>query len=178
MRIKDVFSRTELMQTLSILKWMEANNYTAEMIEQELFVEVKSVIEREKEARQESLKKVYANPVLKANVPLCKKCGDFYKIEESELPEWETQLVCAECGHTEYLDISPVDFGMEVEAKIRGKEVEFKPEEIKATKGERNRRRKICFSCEHLNGTTCKACGCSAKHRTYYDILKCPTNKW
>lgn len=44
------------------------------------------------------------------------------------------------------------------------------------------KRRKICFSCEHLKKiigiNTCEVCGCAIFAKTMLRNVKCPLNKW
>lgn len=160
-----------------ILDWLKQNNHTVEDLRNEL-AEFKA--EKKRFQEDEDIKErdaILADPKLREIIPMCPVDGWPLRIVESALPEWEAELVC-KCGYKEYLDISVMDYQTELSAKVQDKEVDFKPEDIRVSKEERDKRRAICKECEFLSDKICRKCGCSAKHRTYYEILTCPDRRW
>ena len=177
MKLIEKFTGTQLVELLAKMRWMEAGGYTADDIVKALS-EIEALDKAEIKSHQEiELKLVLANPILKEHTPLCKKCGYVLFVIESKNPDYEGELLCA-CGESVPLDISPADYHMIRNAKIKGEELEFAPKDIMADKEDRLYRRKICRRCDFLKGIMCVKCGCSVKHRTYYDILTCPEEKW
>lgn len=104
-------------------------------------------------------------------------CGAFMHIAESDNADYESMLICPECGAREYSELSIADYLRTVSAERGGRE-HFDTEEIRAPLEIREQRRAICVACEHIKDGRCQACGCRIKHRTYYRILACPKDYW
>jgi hypothetical protein len=112
------------------------------------------------------------------DAPLKKcRCGAFMHITESDRPDYESMLVCSECGAREYSDLSMADYLRAVSAAREEKDF-ADVDEIRAPYAIREQRRAICAACEHIKDGRCTACGCRIKHRTYYRILACPKDHW
>lgn len=113
------------------------------------------------------------------NTDWCEDCDRPLIAIESPREECETELKCLKCGKGPCLDISLADYNLAINNKMYPEEeIQINPEENKVSIEERKRRRNICMSCEYLNGKVCRRCGCSVKHRTYYEILSCPDGRW
>ena len=52
------------------------------------------------------------------------------------------------------------------------------PEDIKTPPVEYYRRLNLCYTCDHLNGGICSACGCFVEMRAAKEIMYCPYKKW
>ena len=48
----------------------------------------------------------------------------------------------------------------------------------KVDEEERNRRLKICHSCEHFSAPRCTLCGCFMNFKTTLTSSQCPVGKW
>ena len=181
MKITEQFSRNAIKEAIALIKWATSNGYTIDSIEDELVVKA---IDTEKQLRDDTREmvkeRIRGDARLSKIYPICPNDGYILNIAESTSMEFESELTCPdpECDYIEYLSISQVEWGYMMHEKLTGQKPEFPPEEINASSEERERRREVCKSCDELEGTKCKACGCSMKHRTYYDILSCPKEKW
>lgn len=110
--------------------------------------------------------------------PKCPACKKSLGLVEATEDAFESVLSC-QCGYKYYTDVSVADWKDRIEADAAGKPVEFETEDIRASAEERSRRREICKKCVNLMANNkCRVCGCRMKHRTYYDILKCPKKFW
>ena len=175
--IRNVFSNTILSEYITVCGWLEANGFTIDDVRKELNYELEHLREQNERQERELRAELKNNPRFSEVIRLCKKCDKILRIVESAHPNWETDLLCP-CGHVEHLDVSPVDYNMQISAALREEEPDFTIDELRAKKEVRMSRRHICNTCEFLDGRRCKKCGCSAKHRTYYKILTCPVGKW
>lgn len=109
---------------------------------------------------------------------LCEACAGNMKLVESQHPDQESEWQCR-CGNSEFSQMSLFDHKQYLHAERLEIELEFLPEEIRAPKVERLRRREICNACDYLKEQNiCACCGCPVKHRTYYADLSCPANFW
>ena len=180
MRVTEMFRNHELVHAIAVMKWAAERGYTIESIQAEMDEERDKKIDSEKVMREELREEVLKNKVLREKLALCPNDSFVLNVRESQDEDAESEVYCPnpDCGYIEKLDISPLDWNMMMSAKVQGKEPEFKPSETKASKEDISNRRAICKACDQLENTTCLACGCSMKHRTYYEILSCPKEKW
>lgn len=175
--IIDRFGYDVTIGLIAKMRWLIDSGYTIEDMEAECEAQAQRSIDLIKAEKDKELADVQNDPKTRDKIPLCPECGYVLFIKESREEEWESELLCS-CGYKKRLDISPMDLEAKIRADVNNEEVEFKPEEIRAKTKERRRRRAVCAKCSMLQGKLCIKCGCSTKHRTYYEILTCPMEKW
>lgn len=181
MKITEMFRNNEIVLAIAVMEWAFNHGYTIESIRAEM-IEIdemkKRPVDADKIVREEIRDRINTDPERKKKLPICPNDGFVMNIRESEVAESELYCPDPECGHLELLDISILEWNTRLSTAMTGKEPDFDPDEIKVSKEEREARRKVCGECEHLDGMTCKKCGCDYKHRTYYEILTCPDGRW
>ena len=181
MRILDTINWNKAVELITFYDWLVKRDKTIDDVRAELAEWNDKVADSQKQQLDEY---IAMRRVLKdkgVNTDWCEKCDKPLIAIESLKEECETELRCPACAYVKCLDISLADYNIGVNNRLYPPEDEdflIEPGENRIAKAERDRRRKICFGCEHLNGRMCKRCGCSTKHRTYYKILSCPDGRW
>lgn len=178
MKILDAWDRDHLNDFLKLHHWLIENGFTLDDARKELDDWESEKIKRNNEMITADIERMKMNPKAREYLTYCPECDEPMIPIESELKECESELVCSKCSYSECRTISLFDYMIVMRELIAGREPEFKPDEIRETLVERERRRGICGKCEYLKGKACMKCGCSVKHRTYYKILSCPDKRW
>lgn len=177
--ILDKIGWNDAIHLLTYYDWIIENGLTIESLREELKEENENIRKRADDEYQKYIKvrREYRDKGLDDD--WCESCDMPLLAIESRRPECESELRCPTCKYVKCLDISLADYNLSINNKLYpDQDIIIEPGSNRASERERKERRKICMSCKYLNGTSCKRCGCSMKHRTYYDILSCPDKRW
>ena len=179
MKLTEAFNYGDLIKFATMHRWMSNNGYKLDDALAEIArINKEKVKEANRWIDEDDKELLKSRPELLKVFDFCDKCKRILTAFESRDEKWELDLVCREHGMIKQLDISPMDYNMAISAEAQGKEPDFDPEEIRASVVARETRRAFCKDCEFRTNIRCRKCGCSVKHRTYYEILHCPIGKW
>ena len=179
MKLLEIVNWNKAVEIITLYDWIIDQGKTLDDLREEVRLEGEEIARQEQNALKEYVEKRRKLKDQGLDDDWCEACDMPLLAIESPSPDCEAELKCPKCTYSRCLDISLTDYRLSVNEKMYSNEdLMIKPGENRVSIEERKRRRKICMACEHLTGNRCRRCGCTIKHRTYYEILSCPDKRW